>query len=46
VRFCITESMTDLGFRDPYVTGPDVQPLDEKLTAPHWYADNVLAKVR
>jgi hypothetical protein len=48
VRFCITESVTDLyvAFRDPYANGPDAQPLEEKLAALHWYADNVMAKVR
>jgi alkanesulfonate monooxygenase SsuD/methylene tetrahydromethanopterin reductase-like flavin-dependent oxidoreductase (luciferase family) len=42
------QGVTDLyvGFRDPYATGPDVQSLDEKLAALHWYADNVMAKVR
>lgn len=42
------QGVTDVyvGFRDPYVTGPDRQPLDEKLAALQWYADNVMAKVR
>jgi probable F420-dependent oxidoreductase len=34
------------GFRDPYVAGPDTQPLQEKLDALRWYADEVIAKVR
>jgi hypothetical protein len=40
--------VTDLyvGFRDPYVVGPDTQSLDENLTAMRWYADTVIAKVR
>jgi probable F420-dependent oxidoreductase len=40
--------VTDLyvGFRDPYVVGPDTQSLDEKLTAMRWYADTVIAKHR
>ena len=41
------QGVTDLfvGFRDPYVAGPDPQSLDEKLAAIAWYADNVIAKV-
>jgi alkanesulfonate monooxygenase SsuD/methylene tetrahydromethanopterin reductase-like flavin-dependent oxidoreductase (luciferase family) len=35
-----------VGFRDAYQPGPDTQTLDEKLTALHWYADEVIAKVR
>jgi probable F420-dependent oxidoreductase len=40
--------VTDLyvGFRDPYVVGPDSQTLDEKLAALQWYAETVIAKVR
>ena len=42
------QGVTDLyvGFRDPYVAGPDTQSLDEKLGALQWYAENVIAKVR
>jgi len=42
------QGVTDLyvGFRDPYVAGPDTQSLDEKLAAMRWYADTVIAKVR
>jgi probable F420-dependent oxidoreductase len=42
------QGVTDLfvGFRDPYVAGPDPQTLDEKLAALGWYAENVIAKVR
>ncbi|MCQ3806986.1 MAG: TIGR03619 family F420-dependent LLM class oxidoreductase [Acidimicrobiia bacterium] len=35
-----------VGFRDAYSPGPDTQPLDEKLAALQWYADEILAKVR
>ena len=35
-----------VGFRDAYSTGPDTQPLEEKLGALQWYADEILAKVR
>ena len=42
------QGVTDvyIGFRDPYVAGPDTQSLDEKLGAIGWYADEVIAKVR
>lgn len=42
------KGVTDLyvGFRDPYVAGPDTQSLDEKVGMLHWYAENVLAKVK
>ena len=42
------QGVTDLfvGFRDPYVAGPDPQTLDEKLAALRWYGENVIAKVR
>jgi probable F420-dependent oxidoreductase len=42
------QGVTDLyvGFRDPYVVGPDTQSLDEKLAAMRWYADTVIANVR
>lgn len=35
-----------IGFRDAYSPGPDTQPLEEKLGALQWYADEILAKVR
>ena len=35
-----------VGFRDAYSPGPDTQPLEEKLGALQWYADEILAKVR
>lgn len=42
------QGVTDLivGFRDPYTTAPDTQPLQEKIDALHWYSDEVIAKVR
>jgi probable F420-dependent oxidoreductase len=35
-----------VGFRWPYHTGPDPQPLTEKLDAMRWFADNVIHEVR
>ena len=35
-----------VGFRDAYQPGPDTQSLDEKLTMLHWFADEIIAKVR
>jgi probable F420-dependent oxidoreductase len=42
------QGVTDVivGFRSPYVTGPDTQPLGEKLDALRRYADDVIAKTR
>ena len=39
--------MTDLivGFRWPYVTGPDTEPLERKLANLRRFADNVIAQV-
>jgi alkanesulfonate monooxygenase SsuD/methylene tetrahydromethanopterin reductase-like flavin-dependent oxidoreductase (luciferase family) len=38
---------TDLivGFRWPYVTGPDTEPLQDKLTHLRRYADNIIAQL-
>jgi probable F420-dependent oxidoreductase len=35
-----------IGFRDPYVAGPDTQSLEEKLGMLNWFAGEVIAKVR
>jgi len=42
------QGVTDLivGFRDPYTTAQDTQPLQEKIDALKWYGDEVIAKVR
>jgi probable F420-dependent oxidoreductase len=48
VRWLEEQGVTDVvvGFRWPYTTGPDTQPLPEKLDALRRYADDVIAKVR
>ncbi len=40
--------MTDVivGFRWPYVVGPDTEPLQTKLDQLRRFADDVMAKVR
>jgi alkanesulfonate monooxygenase SsuD/methylene tetrahydromethanopterin reductase-like flavin-dependent oxidoreductase (luciferase family) len=42
------QGVTDLivGFRDPYTTAHDTQPLQEKIDMLKWYGDEVIAKVR
>ena len=42
------ERITDVivGFRDAYDLAQDTQSLDEKIGAIHWYADEVISKVR
>ena len=39
-------SVTDLivGFRWPYVTGPDTEPLEHKLASLRRFADDIIAK--
>mgnify|MGYP003474639359 FL=1 len=41
------KGVTDVivGFRVPYVKGPDTEPLDAKLRNLEWFAENVIAKV-
>ena len=48
IRKLEERGVTDVivGFRWPYVAGPDKQPLQEKIDALRQYADNVIAKVR
>jgi probable F420-dependent oxidoreductase len=48
VRRLEDQGVTDVivGFRWPYVTGPDTQPLAEKIGALNAFAENVIAKVR
>ena len=48
VRRLEDQGVTDLivGFRWPYVTGPDPEPLDSKLTHLRRYADTIIAKTQ
>lgn len=48
VRRLEDQGVTDVivGFRWPYVTGPDTQPLADKIGALNAFAENVIAKVR
>jgi probable F420-dependent oxidoreductase len=48
VRRLAEQGVTDviIGFRWPYATGPDTQPLGEKLDNLRRFADEVIAKVR
>src|SRR5690242_11179000 len=48
VRRLEDKGVTDLivGFRWPYVTGPDPEPLDTKLTHLRRYADTIITKTR
>jgi hypothetical protein len=48
VRRLEDQGVTDVivGFRWPYRTGPDTQPLAEKVTSLRRFADTVIAKVR
>jgi hypothetical protein len=48
VRRLEDQGVTDVivGFRWPYVTGPDTQPLAEKIGALNAFAENVIAEVR
>ena len=41
------KGITDVivGFRVPYILGPDTEPLSDKVDALRRYADNVIAKV-
>jgi probable F420-dependent oxidoreductase len=47
VRWLAEQGVTDviIGFRWPYATGPDTQPLGEKLDNLRRYADDVIAKM-
>jgi hypothetical protein len=48
VRRLEDQGVTDLivGFRWPYVTGPDPEPLDTKLTHLRRYADTIITNAR
>ena len=48
IRRLEARGVTDViaGFRDPYTTNADTQPLQEKIDALRWYADEVIDKVR
>ncbi|WP_197373044.1 LLM class flavin-dependent oxidoreductase [Mycolicibacterium baixiangningiae] len=41
------KGVTDVivGFRIPYITGPDTEPLPDKIRNLEWFAENVIAKV-
>jgi alkanesulfonate monooxygenase SsuD/methylene tetrahydromethanopterin reductase-like flavin-dependent oxidoreductase (luciferase family) len=41
------KGVTDVivGFRIPYITGPDTEPLANKIRNLEWFADNIIAKV-
>jgi probable F420-dependent oxidoreductase len=41
------KGVTDVivGFRIPYITGPDTEPLADKIRNLEWFAENVMAKV-
>jgi hypothetical protein len=47
VRRLEEQGVTDaiVGFRWPYATGPDVEPLADKLAKLRRFADDVIAKV-
>jgi probable F420-dependent oxidoreductase len=47
VKRLADRGVTDLivGFRDPYITGPDTEPIESKVKHLEWYAENVIAKV-
>ena len=34
-----------VGFRVPYVKGPDSEPLQKKIDHLNWFADNIIHKV-
>lgn len=40
------KGVTDVivGFRIPYISGPDTEPLDSKIRNLEWFAENVIAK--
>lgn len=42
------KGVTDVivGFRVPYIIGPDPEPLDTKIRNLEWFAENVIAKVQ
>ncbi len=48
VRRLAEAGVTDLivGFRWPYVTGPDTEPLERKLASLRRFADDIIAKLR
>jgi len=48
VRRLEDQGVTDLivGFRWPYVTGPDTEPLDAKVAHLRRYADSIITKLR
>lgn len=47
VKRLADKGVTDVivGFRIPYIKGPDTEPLDAKIRNLEWFAENVIAKV-
>jgi probable F420-dependent oxidoreductase len=47
VKRLADKGVTDVivGFRLPYITGPDTEPLATKIKHLEWYAENIIAKV-
>ncbi|BCI55072.1 hypothetical protein NIIDNTM18_43500 [Mycolicibacterium litorale] len=47
VRRLEDKGVTDVivGFRLPYITGPDTEPLEDKIRHLEWFAENVIARV-
>ena len=47
VKRLADKGVTDaiVGFRIPYIIGPDTEPLATKITNLQWYAENIIAKV-
>jgi len=47
VRRLAEKGVTDaiVGFRIPYILGPDTEPLEKKVENLNWYANEVIAKV-
>lgn len=47
VKRLAEKGVTDaiVGFRIPYIVGPDTEPLEKKIDNLKWYADEVIAKV-
>ncbi|WP_299560322.1 LLM class flavin-dependent oxidoreductase [uncultured Mycolicibacterium sp.] len=41
------KGVTDVivGFRVPYILGPDTEPLEQKIRNLEWYAENIIAKL-
>ncbi len=46
VKRLADKGVTDciVGFRDPYINGPDAEPLEAKIKHLEWYAENIIAR--